>query len=88
MIATKLGFCKMYSIFLRSTIAKFPALMSCCTINWFHEWPDDALNFVSNRFLGKSQHLHCYYFALPSLKSISFYPKRTIVSTATKYLTL
>ena len=38
--------------FCRSTIAKFPALMSCCTINWFHEWPDDALNFVSNRFLG------------------------------------
>ena len=42
-----------YSNCFRSTIAKFPALMSCCTINWFHEWPDDALNFVSNRFLGK-----------------------------------
>ena len=68
--------CEMFYFFLRSTIAKFPALMSCCTINWFHEWPDDALNFVSNRFLGKSQHLHCYYFALPSLKSISFLPQK------------
>ncbi len=36
----------------RSFIAKFPALMSCCTINWMHQWPDDALNFVANRFLG------------------------------------
>ena len=26
--------------------------MSCCTINWLHQWPDDALNFVSKRFLG------------------------------------
>ena len=36
----------------RSTIIKFPAIMSCCTINWLHQWPDDALNFVSKRFLG------------------------------------
>ena len=54
LIVTNLGCCKMSYLVLRSTIAKFPALMSCCTINWFHEWPDDALNFVSNRFLGKA----------------------------------
>ena len=36
----------------KSYIAKFPALMSCCTINWMHQWPDDALNFVAYRFLG------------------------------------
>ena len=26
--------------------------MGCCTINWFHQWPNDALNFVSNKILG------------------------------------
>ena len=36
----------------RSTITKFPAIMSCCTINWLHQWPDTALNFVSMKFLG------------------------------------
>ena len=34
----------------RSFIAKFPALMGCCTINWMHQWPDDALNFVAYRY--------------------------------------
>ncbi len=36
----------------RRSIAKFPGLLSCCTINWVHQWPNDALNFVSNKFLG------------------------------------
>ena len=37
---------------LRRSLARFPALLNCCTINWVHQWPDDALNFVSNKFLG------------------------------------
>ena len=45
----------------RSFIAKFPGLMACCTINWMHQWPDDALNFVAYRYIRynfsiKSQH--------------------------------
>ena len=35
----------------RSFIAKFPGLMACCTINWMHQWPDDALNFVAYRYI-------------------------------------
>ena len=26
-------------------------MLNCCTINWVHQWPNDALNFVSKRFL-------------------------------------
>ena len=37
-------------IFHRS-IAHFPGLLNRCTINWVHQWPDDALNFVSKKFL-------------------------------------
>ena len=33
------------------SLPEFPALMSCCTINWMDQWPDDALNFVALRFL-------------------------------------
>lgn len=40
-----------FSDAFRKSIAKFPALLNCCTINWVHQWPDDALNFVSNKFL-------------------------------------
>ena len=30
---------------------KFPGLISCTTIDWFHPWPRDALISVANRFL-------------------------------------
>lgn len=30
---------------------KFPGLINCTSINWFHEWPRDALISVAGRFL-------------------------------------
>ncbi|XP_063529439.1 dynein axonemal heavy chain 7-like [Cydia strobilella] len=36
---------------LRTRIRKFPALVNCCTIDWFMEWPPDALLAVATRFL-------------------------------------
>ena len=29
----------------------FPGLINCTSIDWFHEWPEDALIGVANRFL-------------------------------------
>ena len=31
---------------------QFPALVSCCQIDWFHAWSPDALIAVANRFVG------------------------------------
>ncbi|XP_055614548.1 dynein beta chain, ciliary, partial [Uranotaenia lowii] len=36
---------------LRVRARKFPALVNCTAINWFHEWPRSALESVSTRFL-------------------------------------
>ncbi|KAI5631027.1 dynein heavy chain and region d6 of dynein motor domain-containing protein [Phthorimaea operculella] len=38
---------------LRTRIRKFPALVNCCTIDWFQEWPPDALLAVATRFLSE-----------------------------------
>ena len=38
----------------RTRLRKFPSLVNCCTIDWFMEWPDDALQSVAARFLSSS----------------------------------
>ncbi|XP_041433138.1 dynein heavy chain 7, axonemal isoform X2 [Xenopus laevis] len=35
----------------RNRLRKFPALVNCCTIDWFQPWPEDALQAVATRFL-------------------------------------
>ncbi|EGD79180.1 outer dynein arm heavy chain beta [Salpingoeca rosetta] len=37
---------------LRKRARKFPAIVNCTSIDWFHEWPEDALVSVSRSFLG------------------------------------
>lgn len=37
----------------RSRLRQFPSLVNCCTIDWFSEWPDEALQSVARSFLGE-----------------------------------
>ncbi|XP_027968229.1 dynein heavy chain 17, axonemal [Eumetopias jubatus] len=43
---------------LRVRARKFPAIVNCTAINWFHEWPEDALVSVSARFLEETEGIH------------------------------
>lgn len=36
----------------RKRARMFPGLINCTTQDWFHEWPEEALIGVANRFLG------------------------------------
>ncbi|MEE6489661.1 hypothetical protein FKM82_015639, partial [Ascaphus truei] len=38
---------------LRARGRKFPALVNCTAIDWFHAWPQDALQSVSSSFVDK-----------------------------------
>ncbi|KAI7797195.1 putative dynein heavy chain 9, partial [Triplophysa rosa] len=42
---------------LRVRSRKFPAVVNCTAINWFHEWPQEALESVSLRFLQEVEHI-------------------------------
>ncbi|XP_021937393.1 dynein beta chain, ciliary isoform X2 [Zootermopsis nevadensis] len=47
---------------LRVRARKFPAIINCTAINWFHEWPQEALISVSKRFLEELDVLpECYH---------------------------
>lgn len=47
---------------LRVRSRKFPAIINCTSINWFHEWPQEALISVSKRFLEELQSLPVWLF--------------------------
>ncbi|XP_057356823.1 dynein axonemal heavy chain 9 isoform X5 [Manis pentadactyla] len=40
---------------LRVRSRKFPAIVNCTAIDWFHEWPQQALESVSLRFLQSTE---------------------------------
>ncbi|XP_076454452.1 dynein beta chain, ciliary-like [Babylonia areolata] len=40
---------------LRVRSRKFPAVTNCTSIDWFHEWPEEALISVSARFIGENE---------------------------------
>lgn len=40
---------------LRVRAKRFPAVVNCTAIDWFHEWPEDALVSVSSRFLEETK---------------------------------
>ncbi|CAB3248907.1 unnamed protein product [Arctia plantaginis] len=42
---------------LRIRARKFPSIVSCSAINWFHAWPQEALRSVSQRFLAEVETL-------------------------------
>lgn len=55
---------------LRVRARKFPAVVNCTAINWFHEWPEDALVSVSARFLEETEGIEVSRWARPPLPGL------------------
>jgi dynein heavy chain len=45
---------------LRIRCRKYPALVNCCTIDWFFPWPEEALITVASAILENFQNLPSY----------------------------
>ncbi|XP_034826235.1 dynein axonemal heavy chain 7 [Maniola hyperantus] len=37
----------------RTRLRLYPALVNCCTIDWYDSWPEDALEMVAHHYMGK-----------------------------------
>lgn len=35
----------------RNRLRLYPSMVSCCTIDWFEDWPEDALEMVGHKYL-------------------------------------
>ena len=42
---------------LRVRCRNFPSLVNCCTLDWFDNWPEQALKTVSEQFFSSNQML-------------------------------
>uniref|UniRef100_A0A0G4I0U0 Uncharacterized protein n=1 Tax=Chromera velia CCMP2878 TaxID=1169474 RepID=A0A0G4I0U0_9ALVE len=40
---------------LRIRMRMFPSLVNCCTVDWFHPWPEEALRSVASKFLASME---------------------------------
>ena len=54
----------------RARLRQFPALVNCCTIDWFSAWPPDALQSVAMRFLSDLPDLDATDHILDGLVSV------------------
>uniref|UniRef100_A0A674D4I4 Dynein axonemal heavy chain 1 n=1 Tax=Salmo trutta TaxID=8032 RepID=A0A674D4I4_SALTR len=58
----------------RARLRQFPSLVTCCTIDWFSAWPEEALQSVAASFLYELPELECLFvFSSPYLAELSRY---------------
>ncbi|XP_058791425.1 dynein beta chain, ciliary [Phymastichus coffea] len=69
---------------LRVRSRKFPAIINCTAVNWFHEWPQEALMSVSKRFLQELDELPESY--LESVSKFMAHAHTTVNLASRQYL--
>ncbi|KAM8851125.1 dynein beta chain, ciliary [Spinachia spinachia] len=68
---------------LRTRARKFPALVNCTAINWFHPWPQHALLSVSSTFIEKIPGLEAEVRA--SISEFISYAHTSVNEVSVKY---
>ena len=60
--------------------------MNCCTIDWFHEWPADALSAVANQFLSKDKDLEFDDTIRTNVTKIMVQAQQSVFGLSEKFL--
>ncbi len=74
-----------YGEVFRARLRQFPALVNCCTIDWFSEWPKDALESVAMTFLQDMADLEASDEILNGLMNICQEMHQTVVRESIRF---
>ncbi|XP_005102124.3 dynein heavy chain 1, axonemal [Aplysia californica] len=70
----------------RARLRQFPALVNCCTIDWFSQWPTEALRSVALRFLHDIGDLDCSNAVMDGLVSMCQEIHESVTHNSQRYL--
>nr|XP_054101684.1 dynein axonemal heavy chain 1 isoform X2 [Callithrix jacchus] len=70
----------------RARLRQFPSLVNCCTIDWFNEWPAEALKSVATMFLNEIPELESSNEEIQGLIQVCVYIHQSVSKKCTEYL--
>ncbi|XP_023289892.1 dynein heavy chain 1, axonemal [Orussus abietinus] len=70
----------------RARIRQFPALVNCCTIDWFSPWPDAALQSVAIQFLRDTEDSSITDEVLGSIVKTCQYMHSSVIKASETFL--
>jgi dynein heavy chain len=70
---------------LRTRLRQFPSLINCCTIDWFHEWPPDALDAVAGSFLAQMSMPGMNEDLIEKLTRVCVHIQQTVIDATARY---
>ncbi|XP_016065513.1 PREDICTED: dynein heavy chain 1, axonemal [Miniopterus natalensis] len=70
----------------RARLRQFPSLVNCCTIDWFNEWPAEALESVATIFLNEIPELEATSKVIEGLIKVCVCIHQSVTRKCVEYL--
>ncbi|XP_040850525.1 dynein heavy chain 1, axonemal [Ochotona curzoniae] len=70
----------------RARLRQFPSLVNCSTIDWFNEWPTEALESVATMFLNEIPELEASVSVVEGLIQVCVYIHQSVAKKCIEYL--